>query len=349
MRGIYKIQNAINNKIYIGESLDILRRWEEHINELKNKIHYNKKLQNDWNKYGEENFTFNIISVLDDSIENFLDKYILLIYEDYYIKKYNSLNDGYNNELTLDKIFQNKKTIVNNHKDIGIIKKYQKKINDGLIKEIGGIIYTDCFYLKDVHKFINIKGIELKKILFNSSFMILNENKNCILNEEIFNKEDIFDNTTYSKIKFNRKIYTSIIEHVSKILKSQNIELEEKKESNKNLTIEEKHVEHEKYEDLAKTSYENLETMRDFINHYTLNVKYNDVFKFLRDNEIFKYVDVNGKKYNYPTDKYLHCFIIKENKNDKNIFIKLFLNDDGKQIISKILLDNKIISKKIIR
>jgi predicted GIY-YIG superfamily endonuclease len=29
-KGIYKIQNQINNKVYIGSSIDINRRWQHH-------------------------------------------------------------------------------------------------------------------------------------------------------------------------------------------------------------------------------------------------------------------------------------------------------------------------------
>ena len=36
MRGIYKITNKNNGKVYIGESLNIERRWEEHKKELSN-------------------------------------------------------------------------------------------------------------------------------------------------------------------------------------------------------------------------------------------------------------------------------------------------------------------------
>ena len=37
MIGIYKITNKINNKIYIGQSKDIERRWKKHINNSKTK------------------------------------------------------------------------------------------------------------------------------------------------------------------------------------------------------------------------------------------------------------------------------------------------------------------------
>lgn len=35
MIGIYKIVNILNNKIYIGKSSDIEKRWKEHIRHSK--------------------------------------------------------------------------------------------------------------------------------------------------------------------------------------------------------------------------------------------------------------------------------------------------------------------------
>jgi group I intron endonuclease len=59
--GIYKITNTVTNKIYIGSSSHISRRWNTHKRELSNKTHSNKKLQRAWNKYGSEIFIFSII------------------------------------------------------------------------------------------------------------------------------------------------------------------------------------------------------------------------------------------------------------------------------------------------
>ena len=56
--GIYKIENRVNHKIYIGQSVDIYTRWYNHKHSLRNGIHYNKHLQKSWDKYGEENFEF---------------------------------------------------------------------------------------------------------------------------------------------------------------------------------------------------------------------------------------------------------------------------------------------------
>ena len=60
--GIYTITNKVTGKLYIGESLDIYRRWhDEHIPQLRKNSHYNRELQNDFNKNGEENFSFEVL------------------------------------------------------------------------------------------------------------------------------------------------------------------------------------------------------------------------------------------------------------------------------------------------
>lgn len=93
MIGIYKIENIINHKCYIGQSINIKRRWEIHKSELKNNRHYNKYLQKAWNKYGENSFLFSVIEECS--------KLELNEKEQYYIKKYNSYankknSKGYN-------------------------------------------------------------------------------------------------------------------------------------------------------------------------------------------------------------------------------------------------------------
>jgi len=64
--GIYKIVNIVNGKIYIGSALNIYNRIFgsssiSHLKALKNNNHINKKLQNSFNKYGEDSFEFFIV------------------------------------------------------------------------------------------------------------------------------------------------------------------------------------------------------------------------------------------------------------------------------------------------
>lgn len=93
--GIYKITNKINNKPYIGSSNNIERRWRQHISLLNNNKHHSIKLQRAWNKYGQDNFEFEIIEECD------VEK--LLYLEQFYIDKYKAYFEGYNSkEKTID-------------------------------------------------------------------------------------------------------------------------------------------------------------------------------------------------------------------------------------------------------
>lgn len=56
--GVYVITNLVNGKLYIGSSCDLDRRKSDHFRQLSGGYHSNTYLQNSWNRYGEENFTF---------------------------------------------------------------------------------------------------------------------------------------------------------------------------------------------------------------------------------------------------------------------------------------------------
>lgn len=90
---IYQIKCVVNNRIYIGQTKNFRKRIYEHKWELKNNRHYNKKLQQDFNLYGIDNFQF---IILHDDI-NQID---LLTYETRYINKYGGIESDllYNEE-----------------------------------------------------------------------------------------------------------------------------------------------------------------------------------------------------------------------------------------------------------
>ncbi|MGN1124939.1 MAG: GIY-YIG nuclease family protein [Candidatus Gastranaerophilaceae bacterium] len=87
--GIYIIRNVVNNKCYIGQSQNIETRIREHKYLLRNNKYGNLKIQNAWNKYGEDNFVFEVI---EECMIDELDEL-----EIFYIKKYDSHYNGYNN------------------------------------------------------------------------------------------------------------------------------------------------------------------------------------------------------------------------------------------------------------
>lgn len=62
MIGIYKIENKVNGKVYIGQSVDIEDRWAHHKAKLRHNRHENAHLQSAWNQYGEDNFTFETLT-----------------------------------------------------------------------------------------------------------------------------------------------------------------------------------------------------------------------------------------------------------------------------------------------
>lgn len=65
--GIYRITNTINGKSYIGKTgMNFGDRWDCHRAQLRGGYHDNPHLQHAWNKYGEENFEFQIVETVDD-------------------------------------------------------------------------------------------------------------------------------------------------------------------------------------------------------------------------------------------------------------------------------------------
>jgi len=88
--GIYKIQNRINGDCYIGQSKNIEVRWETHktIGRNYNLSYANISLYKAFYNYGLTNFEF---SILEECQLDQLDEK-----EIYWIKYYDSFNNGYN-------------------------------------------------------------------------------------------------------------------------------------------------------------------------------------------------------------------------------------------------------------
>lgn len=59
--GIYKITNIADGKIYVGQSVDLRERGQDHFRKLRQKRHGNPHMQNSFNKYGQDSFKFKVI------------------------------------------------------------------------------------------------------------------------------------------------------------------------------------------------------------------------------------------------------------------------------------------------
>lgn len=91
-QGIYILYFPIDdNKYYIGQSIYLSSRFKRHLSQLKNNTHYNKLLQE----------TYNALNILPEyDIIEYVEKVSLLDdREIYWIKEFDSYNNGYNQTL----------------------------------------------------------------------------------------------------------------------------------------------------------------------------------------------------------------------------------------------------------
>lgn len=61
MIGVYVILCLPTRRLYIGQSINVGKRFRDHKHHLRKGTHHNKALQKSWNKWGEKMFVFTII------------------------------------------------------------------------------------------------------------------------------------------------------------------------------------------------------------------------------------------------------------------------------------------------
>jgi len=77
LSGVYQIVNKPNGKKYVGSTVHILKRWNEHLLQLKSGNHKNRLLQNAFNEHGQDCFIFSVLERCD--------KELLTVREQFYI------------------------------------------------------------------------------------------------------------------------------------------------------------------------------------------------------------------------------------------------------------------------
>ena len=131
MNTVYKITNRINNKSYIGSSIRVEKRWQQHKNAAFNPNNkgYNYPLYCAFRKHGIENFNFEILKDDFSSVEE------MQAFEACQILHYNSLvPNGYNQT---DKTSSNSISFENTQK---YIQRVSKKC--ALVDEANNILAT---------------------------------------------------------------------------------------------------------------------------------------------------------------------------------------------------------------
>lgn len=86
--GIYRYVNKVNGKSYVGQSTSLRHRHTEHISLLRRGEDGCTMLQRAWNKYGEENFDYEVLC--------FCEPCELDTMEQKYIEEFDSYLNGYN-------------------------------------------------------------------------------------------------------------------------------------------------------------------------------------------------------------------------------------------------------------
>lgn len=191
--GIYSITNKINDKTYIGQSKDMGGRKLEHIRDLKSNRHVNWHLQRAYNKYGVENFEFNVIEMCDE--RNLTDR------EKYYIDKFKTLNKhkGYNlktvtdrviySELTIKKMSRSQKEL---RKNKGVRRKMawsRSELTVEEVREIKTLLYHDM-PIQDIVEEMSVTYNQVRHIRDNNSFtFVLPEYNYYIKNRETIHEK----------------------------------------------------------------------------------------------------------------------------------------------------------------
>lgn len=209
--GIYKIQNLINNKIYIGQSINIEYRFYQH-KHTKDKYYIHRAIQ----KYGETNFSFEILE------KNLYSRELRNQREIYWINFYNSLvPNGYNLTKGGDNIAESKKSSVKQFslkgeyiqtfdnatvasKILNIDRSNITKVcqNKGIMKSAGGYIWR---YEEDSSQVLPVKAKGKKVFQYDIQTKELIAEYNSI--SEVARKFGVAPNNISKGIKKPSQIY----------------------------------------------------------------------------------------------------------------------------------------------
>lgn len=100
---VYMIVNTKNNRMYIGSTVDYEKRFRSHINGLRGGYHDNRKIQEDFEKFGEEAFKFTVLCETYSEDERFEIEESIIQRLKTFIHGYNLSVDGRGKYLVSEK------------------------------------------------------------------------------------------------------------------------------------------------------------------------------------------------------------------------------------------------------
>lgn len=150
--GIYKITNLVNGHAYIGQSIDIEKRWKNHKITAynKNDSGYMYPLYQAIRKYGIEYFSFDILEECE--YEKLNER------EMYYIQLYNTYHKGYNQTLG------------------GDCATHSSKLNAEQVREIQSKLLTQKYTLRALAAEYNVHTDTIRDINNGTTWSYLNPN-----------------------------------------------------------------------------------------------------------------------------------------------------------------------------
>ena len=185
---IYKITNKLNNKVYIGQTIQKpIERFYQHCAKKCDKYILNMVIHKAIFKYGKDNFTFEVIEEVP--------KQQLNEREEYWIKYYNSYTDGYNSTKGGQKGNKPSKNIDNK----AIIEQYQQGKS-----------------LRTIGKMFNIDKATVKSILIRNNIKLRTTRTYKLSQEDRANiildiKQGLSRNTIVSKWNISKSYLSQLI------------------------------------------------------------------------------------------------------------------------------------------
>lgn len=191
--GIYAIINTNNNNIYIGKSIDIFQRWAQHIENA-----HLKKYDYDFYKdlINITSFKFQILEICNkDDLQK---------REQFYINKYNSLKEGYNQVQAIDQT-----------------KQEMLLLQENILKAINLLENTTLYY-KDIAKQTGLSINTVSNINICKSYTKYHTYKKNIREE--CNKKQYYDR---GELNPNSKLNEQQVKEIIDLLKHTNLTIKQ--------------------------------------------------------------------------------------------------------------------------